>query len=168
MRANNGSAAGSVTLRSLVQSIGVGMMTTVDDAGRLNSRPMRALMRDRDSDVWFLTSIVSSKIAHLTADDRVNLSFESRRGEFLSVSGRVSMVTDRKTLDDLWKPTYRAWFPNGHRQIDLVALRVTVQRAEYWQAPAGPFARVTAMVIAFVRGEPVETPRQPIDLTADN
>ena len=41
-------------------------------------------------------------------------------------------MRDPQRVQDLWKKRYRKWFPEGKNDPELAALRVQVERAEYW------------------------------------
>jgi general stress protein 26 len=61
-------------------------------------------------------------------------------------------VRDRGKIEQLWKPSLKAWFPQGTSEPDLALLKVDVERAEYWDAPSSPVARA----IAVVKGAPAQ------------
>jgi general stress protein 26 len=53
----------------------------------------------------------------------------------------------------LWKPELKAWFPDGTDQPDLALLRLTIEKAEFWDSPGGKVAQVISFVTALVTGE---------------
>ena len=55
---------------------------------------------------------------------------------YVSLSGTARGVVDQKKAADLWDPSYQTWFPGGPHHPDLALIHVSVERAEYWSAPA--------------------------------
>lgn len=41
-------------------------------------------------------------------------------------------MEDRATIAKLWKPSFRAWFPGGAEDPDIVLLKIAGMSAEYW------------------------------------
>jgi general stress protein 26 len=151
-----------MTLAELIERSPIGMMTTHDAEGQLISRPMRAL-ETRDGRVWFLTRGDSNKVRDIVRDARVNVAFVLSSGEYASVAGRAEITDDRKTVERLWDASYRAWFPEGIDDPDLVLLHLTVERGDYWEAPATRAQRLLDAVTSTLSGQPNEIKKQPID-----
>jgi general stress protein 26 len=148
---------GWIKLKELISSINVGMMTTIGADGHLTARPMLPLLRDADDAIWFMTESETGKLRDIAGDSRVNLSLVGADGEFLSISGRATPSRDRSVIQELWHPTYRAWFPGGQDDERLMLVRVVVERADYWNAPTSRVVRLLGMVKALVTRTPYET-----------
>jgi general stress protein 26 len=126
------------SLANKIQSIRVAMMTTEEPDGTLRSRPMATQDREFDGELWFFTLASAPKVGEVEQHRQVNLSYTKPEDNlFVSVSGSAELVHDRQKIRELWKPFYRAWFPKGEDDPDLVLLKVTVHNAEYWDAPVG-------------------------------
>jgi general stress protein 26 len=136
-------------VRDLIRGITFCMLTTVDGQGRLHSRPMAVSNPDEfDGQLWFFTYGRSHKCADVDRNHQVNCAFADPNDQtYVSVSGDASLVRDRDEIRRRWKPQYNAWFPNGVDEPDLALLRVTVERAEYWDSPSS----LVAHAIGFVR-----------------
>jgi general stress protein 26 len=133
-----------------IEDIRVAMMTTAEDDGSLASRPMHVMRVDGDGSLWFLTKDGSHKLEHLR---RVNLSFADKDdGDWLSVSGSGEVLRDRATIDALWSPMAKPWFPDGKDDPTLVALRVRADAIEYWDAPTSRMVRLMEMARAAATG----------------
>lgn len=65
---------------------------------------------------------------------------------------RVGMVT---TVDELWSPMAKPWFPLGPDDPDLVLLHVITEGAEYWDAASSKLVRALATAASIVSGRPV-------------
>jgi general stress protein 26 len=120
-------------LRKLLRGFRVAMLTTVTPGGALRSRPMATVPMQDDGDVWLLTRASAPKVDEVEEHHRVNLSYASAEEErFVSLSGTASLVRDPQRVADLWKKRHRKWFPEGKSDPELAALRVQVERAEFW------------------------------------
>jgi general stress protein 26 len=135
-------------LWDLIGDLRMAMMCTVDArSGALRSRPLITLEQDQEkNDLWFLTAEDSAKADEIDADKRVNLSYaDNERRVFVSVSGRASVVHDRRHVRRLWSPAHLTWFPDGPDDPRLALLRVHVTKAEYWEGPASMLGRVVGV-----------------------
>jgi len=149
--------SGWTKLKELISSTAVGMMTTIGADGSLTARPMLPLLREGDDAIWFMTQSETAKLQDIADDSRVNLSLIGPDGEYVSISGRATSSRDRAVIDELWHPTYRAWFPGGEDDERLMLLRLIVDHADYWHAPTSRVVRLFGMVKALVTRTPYET-----------
>jgi general stress protein 26 len=141
-------------LRKLIKDIRVAMLTTVAQDGALRSRPMASADVEFDGDLWFFTRASSPKTEELMEDQRVNVSFaDGEENRYVSVSGRATLVRDRDKVRELWSPFHKAWFPEGKKDPDLALIKVTVDRAEYWDAPASKMVHLAWLTRAALTGE---------------
>lgn len=123
------------TLRELIKDIDMAMLTTVDADGSLRSRPMSTQEAEFDGDLWFMTTIDTPKIAEIGRNSRVNVSYAKPDDQrYVSVSGTAQVVNDRAKVEELWSPVYKAFFPDGLDDPRLCLIKVTVEKAEYWQS----------------------------------
>lgn len=140
-------------LASLIKDIRIAMMTTVGEAGMLHSRPMAAQQEDFDGELWFFTSSQSHKVEELRRNSRVNISYQDiDHQRYVSVSGTASVVRNRSKFKELWSPAYRAWFPQGIDDPELILLRVDVEQAEYWDSPSSAVVRLVGFLKAVTSG----------------
>lgn len=140
-------------LNELIEEIDIAMLTTVEEDGTLRSRPMVTQRSKFDGDLWFFTAVSSSKVAEVMHDRHVNLSYADPKSQnYVSISGRASLVQDRKKMEELWNPAYKAWFPKGLEDPDLALLRVTAEQAEYWDSPSSAVVHAVGLVKAVVTG----------------
>jgi general stress protein 26 len=94
-------------VKALVEDIDITMLTTVDAAGRLVSRPMSTREMDENGDIWFFTSDETKKAEEVEADRDVNLAYCDAKGmRYVSVAGRAALVHDRARMEQLWS---RRW-----------------------------------------------------------
>jgi len=93
---------------------------------------------DFDGYLWFFTRAGSHKVEEIEREHHVNVrpTPTLRISATFQVSGLARLVRDRSRIDELWDPGYTTWFPEGKDDADLALLRITVQRAEYWEGPS--------------------------------
>jgi len=138
----------------LIDEIQVGMVTTLDVASQsFVSRPMMPLEMDEDGSLWFFTKASSM---HGLSLDRVNVAFaDVAHSSYVSVSGSGCVVDDRYTVERLWSPMAKPWFPGGVDDPELVLLRIDLDSAEYWDANNSRMIRALAMATSVIAGEPI-------------
>src|SRR5215204_1808552 len=146
-------------LREIVKAVDICMLTTVDERGELHSRPM-SNNRDVefDGDLWFFTYGSSHKVDEINRVSKVNASFADVDNQlYASLTGRAEVVRDRAKIEELWKPQLRAWFPEGVDTPDIALLKVTAERAEYWDSSQSWVAHAVGLVSSLVTGEPAQS-----------
>jgi general stress protein 26 len=142
-------------LNELIKDTEVAMLTTSTADGTLHSRPMVTQDVDPQGSLWFLTRKDSSKISEVQSERHVNVSFaEPKDSRFVSVSGTVELVEDRKKIEQVWNPMYKAWFPRGLEDPEIVLIKVLVSEAEYWDTPNGKMVQLAGFVKAAATGKP--------------
>jgi general stress protein 26 len=100
-------------LYDLIDGIEVAMMTTRRPDGQLVSRAMQTQERRGSADLWFVTNVADDKLDELALDPHVNLAYyKDRTREWVSVSGRAIISQDRDLIRGLYKPDWKAWFPD--------------------------------------------------------
>ncbi len=148
--------AGRRKVLSLIDGIDYALFTTRgSDGAPLHARPMAYRKVEDDGDLWFFTKRQSRKIEELGAEPRVLVSFaDPRRQVFVSITGRAAVVGDRAKVKALWNEVYRAWFPGGPEDADVVLIRVEAENAEYWDTPTSAMVYAFGYVKALVTGKP--------------
>jgi general stress protein 26 len=122
-------------LRKLMRDAPIAMLTTVAADGSLRSRPMATPDGDFDGELWFFTRYHSPKSEEIQENQKVNVTYASPKNDrYVSVSGRAALVRDAEKVKQLWRGALKRWFPDGKKDPELALLRVTVDRAEYWDA----------------------------------
>ena len=130
------------------------MLTTVHEDGSLRSRPMATQQLEFDGDLWFFTGHSTTKVHELERHQQVNVAYANvGDNEYVSISGMASIVRDRKKMEELWNPVYKAWFPDGLEDPDICLLKVEVHGAEYWDSPNSKVVQLAGFVKAIVTGE---------------
>ena len=142
-------------LKELVKDIDFCMFTTVDESGDLHSRPMSANGEiDPNGDLWFFTDITAQKVAEGKSSPKVNVSFADPANQhYVSITGVAQLVRDRKKIEELWKPEFKLWFPEGQDDPKIALLRITLEKGEYWDSPSSTIGYALSFVSALVTGK---------------
>jgi general stress protein 26 len=143
---------GIAKISELIKDIQMAMLTTVATDGRLHSRPMATQKAPFDGELLFLTADDSGKVHESEQEAEVALTYVDPKHTFLTLSGRASITNDRALIEKLWNPTYKAWFPEGKEDPSIRVLRVDVEQAEYWEAPANAVVRNVKILARAVTG----------------
>ena len=142
-------------LAEMIKDIDFAMLTTVAADGTLHSRPMSTQRVEFDGDLWFFTRASAPKVGEIEREHQVNVSYAKPEDQrYISVSGRAVVVRDRAKIEELWSPVLKAWFPEGPEDPDLALLKVSAERAEYWDSPSSAVAHAISFVKAIVTGTP--------------
>lgn len=146
---------GADKLYALIDDMRICMMTTVDEQGRLLSRPMYALEPDEAGDLWYFTKLSSQKTLELRAEGRVNLAFSHPgKQHYVSVSGKARIVQDQNLMAQKWSEPMRTWFPAGLDDPELSLVRVHPETGEYWDSPSGAVMYLYGYAKAALTGDP--------------
>lgn len=116
-------------LDKLIEGIETAMFTTRRHDGHLVSRPMATQQRINDADLWFVTDADTNKLDELLMDPHVCCTYMNHKTrEWVSVSGVARITRDRKKIKSLYKPDWRAWFPDegGARDGSETDPRITL------------------------------------------
>jgi general stress protein 26 len=142
-------------LREIVKAVDICMLTTTDENGDPHSRPMSNNREvEFDGDLWFFTYGSSHKMSEVRRMPKVNASFaDIGSHRYASLTGSAELVRDRKKIEELWKPEFRIWFPDGIETPDIALLKVVVEHAEYWDSSKSLVAQVVSLVASLVKGE---------------
>ena len=122
-------------LGELMKGIKFAMLTTMEEDGSLHSRPMAAQEVEFDGDLWFFTHVSSAKVWESQQHRQVSVTFsDPDKNKFVTASGVAQLVRDRAKMEELWKPVLKIFFSGGLEDPDLGLIKVSVEKAEYWDS----------------------------------
>ncbi len=116
----------------LLKGFETAVLVTHGPSGDLHSRPMVIAHIQEDCDVWFITSQHSLKVLEIELDSRAHIICQNGRSSCATITGRAHIVYDNVRIRELWKPAYRVWFPQGVEDPDIVLIKVSGEKGEYW------------------------------------
>lgn len=141
-------------LAELMKEFRFVMLTTAEPGGALHSRPMTMQERDFDGDLWFFTSADAPKVWEANRGHQVNVSFsDPHKNTYISASGLANLVRDKAKIEELWKPAYKLFFPKGLEDPELALLKISVEKAEYWDSPSSFVGRTFSFAKALATGK---------------
>jgi general stress protein 26 len=140
-------------LWSMMKSIQFAMLTT-EDAGQLRARPMVASQNAFDGTLWFFTRASSHKVDEVGKEQHVGVTYADPSAQnYVSLSGRATLVRDKAAIQAHWAEPMRTWFPKGTDDPEVALLKVDVDAAEYWDAPSSSMVHAYGYVKARLTGE---------------
>ena len=105
----------------------------------------------------FFTYGSSHKVDEVGRVPKVNASFaDVDAQQYASLTGHAEVVRDRAKIEELWQPPLRAWFPEGVETPDIALLKVTIERAEYWDSSQSIVAHAVGFATSLVTGKPAQ------------
>jgi general stress protein 26 len=110
------------------------IMQTVGEHG-VNTRPMSNNGEvEYDGDNWFFAESSSAKVAEISRDPRVQLTFaDTRRApNFISVWGTGSVLQDAELKRKFWHQGLERWFENGPEDPGVALIKVTAHKIQTW------------------------------------
>lgn len=140
-------------VKELVEDIDFTMLTTLDAAGNLVSRPMSTRQMDDAGDIWFFTLDDTKKVAEAEADPGhdVGLSYiDAKDHRYVSVAGHAVVVRDHAKMKELYSPSLDIWFEDGLDTPGIALLRVTPAECEFWEPKHGKLVTAAGMLKALV------------------
>lgn len=138
----------------IINDVRIGMVAT-QSQGRLVSRPLTVIDVKEDGDLWFFSTAQSDIVREFESQSLVNVSFSGNK-EWVSVSGRASVVRDVAKKKELWNPMVETFATEGPESPETVLLRVDSEAAEYWKNPGGAASMVAGWVKQKLTGKNAE------------
>ena len=125
-------------------------MPTGDTGG---VRPMNVRQVDDAGNLWFLSASDSHQNAELALDPSVRLYFQgSPHSDFLVLSGRATVSTDRAKIAELWEPLIKTWFTGGVDDPRITVIKVEPGDGYYWDTKHGNAVAYVKMLVGAAVG----------------
>jgi general stress protein 26 len=138
----------------LIKDIKFAMLNTLNARGQITSRPMTLQQIEFDGALWFFASKTSEFVKDIENNHEVNLTFSNPKDmSFTSANGEAVVINDENKKNELWKPMYQAWFPEGLNDPNLCLLKISIHSADYWEAPGLKIVRLMAFAKAAITGK---------------
>jgi general stress protein 26 len=139
-------------ITDLIKGIKVAMLTS-DDGGHLRARPMVAAQKEFAGELFFFTRASAPKVGEVQHHSQVNVSYADADAQnYVSLSGTAEIVRDPAVVAAHWSEAMRTWFPKGKDDPDIAILKVSVDQAEYWDAPSSAMVYLYGYVKAVTTG----------------
>jgi len=145
-------------VQRLLKDAHIAMMATRHDDGTMHARPMGTNHAEFEGTLWFLTDVRSEKVSDIDRHPEVLLTYsDEHKQNYVSITGQGQVIRNNPALvHEHWAEPVRAWFPDGPDDPNIAVIRVDVDRAEYWDSPAGAVVLAYGYVKAAVTGKPAD------------
>ncbi|KAL3427493.1 protein bli-3 [Phlyctema vagabunda] len=150
-------------LSEFISASKFGMMTTRDDeTGALFSRCMALAAKENGGiDLIFHTNTESGKTDDLKSDSHINIAFLNSTGEWASISGHASILTDRETVKKYYSPALKAWIGDlgdgkhdgGPEDPRIGVIRVQAKTATYAVVRKNAVSRAAELAQGVITGK---------------
>ena len=150
-------AAAVAQIKEIVEKAENCFFCTEAGSGEPHARPMNVRRVDEDGTLWFLSASDSHKNQEVEEDCSVRLYFQgSTHSDFLELDGESSITRDRKTIEELWKPTIRNWFPGGVDDPRITAIKFVPTGGYYWDTKHGNAVAAVKIWIGAATGKTLD------------
>jgi len=119
-------------IHELLDDFDTAMLITQGSDHKIHARPMAIARVEPDCRLWFFTGRDSAKVHEIEDDQHVLIACQHDHNRYVSLGGTAELVSDRTKTRELWKESYKAWFPQGVDDPDLLLILIRPQEAEYW------------------------------------
>jgi general stress protein 26 len=144
-------------LRELLADFPIATMVTVEPHGAITARPI-GVVGDHaafDGSLWFITDRRSRKVQAINSGATTFLIFEDHdKGAYLHLTGRASVIEDRRRLEELYTPVQRTWFPQGLNDPHITLVRFDADQGEFWDQHNGMLRLLAAFAKSVITGVP--------------
>ena len=131
-------------LKELAEKSGNCFFATALSGFPVTARPMVLQEVDEMGTLWFISSKQSAKNHEIVQDNRVALYFQNNASyEFLTLSGRATIHTEKHIVEKYWNPLATAWF-DGKDDPNITMIAVKPIDSMYWETKDGK-------IISFMR-----------------
>lgn len=150
-------------LAELIKDVRVAMLVTYpvsgSGVGKPHIRPMYTQKVEPDAfagELWFMSDAQSSKVAEISANQRVALTYAAPdKNRYIVVHGYADCERNPEKARELWNIHAKGWWPGGPEDPNLLLVRVVVESAEYWDGPSNT-GYMISLLKAVIGGKPVE------------
>lgn len=122
-----------------MRDIDFAMLSTHTADGAIGARPMSNNREvDYDGDSWFFADGTTRMVDDIAADPNVSLSYQGSAGIlgmrpfFIAIEGHAQLIRDTARFAEHWTKGLERWWPDGIDTPGLTLIKVTGQRAHYW------------------------------------
>ena len=141
-------------LKSLVNDIMVCLFCTdlkTDDGS--TCRPMSTIKVCDQGNIWFFSEKSSDKNKAIAKNKEVQLFFSHPgKSSYMVVNGAAEIILDKTIIDELWTPIAKIWFKEGKEDPNISVIKVTPNKAYYWDTDGNRMVNFLKMVASVATG----------------
>ena len=106
-------------------------LVTIGDKGQPQARIVDPAAPAPEMTIWIATNALTRKVTEIRHDPRVTLLyFNSAGGEYVTVIGTATLVSDSAEKVRHWKPDWAPFYKRGPTGEDYLLIRVRPMRLE--------------------------------------
>ncbi len=150
-------------VRDLLRGFSTAMLVTHAPNGEVRARPMALASVTDACWAYFFTGEDTAKLHEIERNSDVHLICQNDHSSYLSIAGKATVLHEKERIKELWKESYRIWFPQGVDDPNIVLIWFRPMRAEYWdQTGTNTLTYMWEAVKAYVSGDrpDVDNPEQ--------
>jgi len=99
--------------RTLIQSVAVCALITLDGRGLPNVRSMSPFQPDSNMVIWFGTNIHSRKVKEIKQNPRVTIYYPAPdQSGYVVIRGMAELIDDKAKKEQYWKPEWQSFYPD--------------------------------------------------------
>ncbi|MBC8095544.1 MAG: pyridoxamine 5'-phosphate oxidase family protein [Akkermansiaceae bacterium] len=119
-------------IRELLGGFDTALLVTHGSSFSFHARPMAIARVESNCDMWFFTGRNSAKAREIENDQQVLVVCQDEMSRYVALHAAAKLIIDGNKAAELWKESYKVWFPGGVNDPDLVLIRAQAEHAEYW------------------------------------
>ncbi len=144
-------------IKDLVETAKSCFFCTALSGGPVKTRPMSVQKIDESGNLYFLSANDSYKNAEIAQDSQVQLFFQGgAHSDFLTITGRATISTDKALIKELWEPILKTWFTEGENDPRITAITVDTTDGYYWDNKHGNAVAFAKMAAGAIMGKTLD------------
>ena len=141
----------------LIKEIKTCMLITKSADGKLSARPMNNAKVEEDGSVWFFTNEFSGKVAQISHENEIFLTYSSpSSNSYVAFNAVATLNDDKNIIDELWTPDMKAWFSEGKEDPKIMLIHAKPFEAEYWDHSSSKIIMLFSMIKSAITGKYTE------------
>jgi len=121
-------------IAAAMHGIDIAFLSTHTENGNIAGRPMSNNGDvDYTGESYYFTYEDARTVGDIEANPKVALSFTGKNKFYIFVEGRAELIRDKAAFKAHWTPELDKWFEVGIDSPDIVLIKVTAERIEYWE-----------------------------------
>ena len=140
--------------KELINEVRTCIFITKSGEGKLKGRPMAAAKVEDDGSIWFFTNEYSGKVAEVSHESEIFLTFSSpSKNSYVVLTANATLSDDKAKMKELWNPFTKAWFPEGLDDPKILLIKADPKEVEYWDNSSNKVVVLFNMIKAAVTGK---------------
>lgn len=100
-------------------------LITIGEDGQPQARIVDPLVAEGEGSIWMATNPLTRKVKEIEKDSRVTLMFfNAAAGEYVTVLGNATLVTDAARKAAHWKPEWQPFYKDQSRGPDFMLFEI--------------------------------------------